>query len=109
MRDDKGRWVPGSLVDSPRPGRPAGRAELERRFLEALKKTFEERGQEALTEFCATDPGGFCKMLASMMPKAVMVEDNAGLADRLLAVMERVAPPLPDIEQEAIRIAHNKE
>ena len=53
-------------------GRPKGaRNRVGERFLEDLQVTWERRGIEALEKCAIEEPGTFCKIVASLLPKDV--------------------------------------
>jgi hypothetical protein len=72
QRDEKGRLLPGSVLSL---GRPKGaRARLGEKFSKAMLADFKASGAEAIERFRQEDPGGYCKAIVSMMPRAVSVD-----------------------------------
>lgn len=76
------------------PGRPKGaRSKLQETFLSALHKSFEERGEEAIKTMLETDPSGYCKMVASLLPRRLEGSDDEDAVP--VAVVFQWAKPEP--------------
>jgi hypothetical protein len=63
-------WQPGQS------GNPAGRkpgeghkTKLVQQFWRAAQRQWQEKGAEYLEKFADNDPGGFCRMIAMLMPR----------------------------------------
>jgi hypothetical protein len=63
-------WQPGQS------GNPAGRkpgdghkTKLVQQFWRAAQRQWQEKGAEYLEKFADADPGGFCRMIAMLMPR----------------------------------------
>ena len=66
-RDERGRFVAGHQS---RGGRPAGKRNLlAEEFYRDLFEVWESKGRGALEQLIEKDPGGFVKLVASVMPK----------------------------------------
>jgi hypothetical protein len=66
-RDPKGRFLPGNTGNG---GRPRGaRSKLGEAFLEDLRESWNEVGAIALKRAAEEDPVGYCKIIASLMPR----------------------------------------
>src|SRR3954468_15099072 len=69
-RDTSGRFQNGHRSLSP--GRPKGsRSRLGEAFIEDLRNVWNERGIEALRACAETDPGQFCRIVSSLLPKTI--------------------------------------
>jgi hypothetical protein len=83
-------WQPGKSGNPN--GRPRGhRDKLTNLFLMNVASLWEEKGSKALEDALRTDPVQFCKMVASLMPKEVVVEKRpeADLTDEeLIAALD---------------------
>lgn len=74
-QDQKGRFVAGNSGNG---GRPKGaRAKLGEAFMEAMRKSFEERGEEAIEAVITDKPDQYLKVIASLMPKQLDFDDDA--------------------------------
>jgi hypothetical protein len=71
-RDQKsGRFLPGNSGFG---GRPRGsRNKLGEAFLEDLRDSWIEQGPRALARCAEEDPAGYCRIVASLMPKDIDV------------------------------------
>jgi hypothetical protein len=59
----------------PGPGRPRGsRNLLQRRFIEALAKDFEENGEPVIRIVRMEEPATYLKLIASVLPKEFLIE-----------------------------------
>src|SRR5881394_3972068 len=69
-RDQKsGRFLPGNSGFG---GRPRGsRNKLGEAFLEDLRDSWQECGPRALARCAEDDPAGYCRIVASLLPKDV--------------------------------------
>jgi hypothetical protein len=69
-------------------GRPKGaRSKLGEAFLEAMRASFEERGTEAIEAVINEKPDQYLKVIASLMPKQLdLDEEAAGNIARALTV-----------------------
>ena len=110
------RWKPGQSGNPA--GRPVGaRQKLEEPFIEAMRKAWETRGEAALTLMLAQDPGGFVRVMASLMPKdvAVSVQQQAPfgmdaegweIGRRLVQLVRDNAPEGASVDEIATAIEH---
>ena len=66
-RDERGRFVAGHQS---RGGRPTGKRNLlAEEFYRDLFEVWESKGRGALEQLVEKDPGGFVKLVASVMPR----------------------------------------
>ena len=66
-RDERGRFVAGHQSKG---GRPMGRRNLlAEEFYRDLYEVWESKGRVALEHLIENDPGGFVKLVASVMPR----------------------------------------
>jgi Family of unknown function (DUF5681) len=71
-RDDKGQFLQG--VSGNKAGRPKGsRNKLGERFLDDLLEAWEDRGRDALVACATKEPAQFCKIVANILPKEVLL------------------------------------
>ncbi len=67
------------------PGRPKGsRNKLSEAFIAALCADFEEHGAETIARVREQDPVAYVRVVASLMPKEVKVDDARNLTDEQL-------------------------
>lgn len=67
------------------PGRPKGsRNKLGEAFIEALHDDFQEHGVTAITSMRGADPGGYVRVIASLLPKEFKIETTSDLTDEQL-------------------------
>lgn len=86
QQDESGRFVTGNIGG----GRPKGaRAKLGEAFLEAMRASFEERGEEAIQEVIDKKPDQYLKVIASLMPKEIELGEET--AEAMVRVMFRGA------------------
>jgi len=95
-----GRFLAGSKGG---PGRkPGSRGRLGSAFIEDLHRVWEDVGDEALRRCAAEEPGQFCRIVASLMPRDIdlSIEINASdfasrfqQARQLLGVPEQAPEP----------------
>lgn len=81
-----GKWKPG--ITSPNPGgKPVNaRNQITKKFLEVLAKDFEAKGEAALQAARKTDPMGYIRAVASLLPKEFVIERPMdGMSDDELA------------------------
>lgn len=77
---DTPKRVVGTPFAAGNPGRPKGaRQKLSTDFLKALSQSFEEKGPATIEAMRSTDPSGYCKIIASLLPKELTGEDGAPL------------------------------
>jgi hypothetical protein len=85
MRPDNGhRFGPGN------PGKPKGsRNKLAESFLDSLYRDFQANGDAVLIAARAESPLGYCKMVASLLPQKIQLEQVASAVtdDELLAII----------------------
>ncbi len=77
MRDDRGRWLPGS--GSPSPGRPpSSRQKIATQLLTDLSEVWEKHGSAVLTRLAVEDPGKLATIAYGILPKEafVRIEDQ---------------------------------
>lgn len=85
-KDEKGRFVTGNIGG----GRPKGaRARLGEAFLEAMRASFEEKGQDAIDRVIESKPDQFLKVIAALMPKEIELGEDT--AQAMVEVMFRRA------------------
>lgn len=73
-QDQKGRFVAGNSGNG---GRPKGaRAKLGEAFMEAMRSSFEERGAEAIEAVINDKPDQYLKVIASLMPKQLDLDEE---------------------------------
>lgn len=77
QKDEKGRFVTGNIGG----GRPKGaRAKLGEAFLEAMRASFESRGQDAIDRVIDEKPDQFLKVIAALMPKEIDLGEETAQA-----------------------------
>jgi hypothetical protein len=77
-RDERGRFQTGNTGG----GRPRGaRNKLGEAFLEDLRDAWNERGATALARCAEEEPGTFCKIIASLLPRTVDINLAIDVAD----------------------------
>jgi hypothetical protein len=77
-RDERGRYKTGNIGG----GRPKGaRSKLGEAFLEDLRDAWNERGATALARCAEEEPGTFCKIIASLLPKTVDLNMTLNVSD----------------------------
>ena len=83
----KQRGVPFQPGQSGNPaGRPKGaRSKLGEAFLEAMRASFEERGEEAIQAVITEKPDQYLKVIASLMPKEIDLGEET--AEAMVRVM----------------------
>jgi hypothetical protein len=108
-RDQKsGRFLPGN---SGLGGRPKGsRNKLGEAFLEDLRDSWIEQGPRALARCAEDDPAGYCRIVASLMPRDVDINvtgsvDVGDFAQRFRHAVEMLGnqPKVKTIEHSAKR------
>jgi len=76
-RDQGGRFVIGG---KPGPGRPVGsRSRLGEQFLLDLRDAWSQHGPTALARCAEEEPGQFCRIVASLLPKTIDVNATVGV------------------------------
>jgi hypothetical protein len=102
---ETGRFLPGNSGFG---GRPKGaRSKLSEQFLTDVLNEWETHGAVAISDMRAKNPGDFCKMVASLLPKDVNLNLNNDLGelsdDELLSQLRdltaSIAPLLAGREQ----------
>jgi hypothetical protein len=79
-------------------GRPKGsRNKLSEDFVAALQADFEEGGVEAIQSMRAADPGGYVRVIASLLPKEFKIETTSDLTDEQLDARIRTLANLVEI------------
>lgn len=113
-RDEKGRFLTGNSGG----GRPKGsRNKIGERFLDDLLEAWEARGPEALAACATKEPAQFCKIVANILPKEVLLtalnvnakfdltdmEDAQGFFEAYRYARQRIGaePPLIELDTEA--------
>ena len=72
VRDDRGRWLPGS--GSPSPGRPvSSRQKISEKLLADLAVVWEEHGAGVLQRLAITDPGKLAQIAYGLLPRDVFI------------------------------------
>jgi hypothetical protein len=72
------KFQPGNNASQGRGGRPLGsRTKLCKRLLEDLFADWQEGGQAAIKMMRVENPSGYCKMMASILPKELLFESGA--------------------------------
>lgn len=67
------------------PGRPKGsRNKLGEAFIEALHDDFQRDGVVAIQTMRSADPGGYVRVIASLLPKEFKIETTSDLTDEQL-------------------------
>lgn len=115
----KQRGVPFKPGQSGNPaGRPKGsRNKLGERYLDDLLDTWEEHGASALVACATKEPAQFCKIVANILPKEVLLtalnvnakfdlsdmEDAQGFFEAYRYARQRIGaePPLIELDTEA--------
>jgi hypothetical protein len=87
-RDERGRYKTGNIGG----GRPKGaRSKLGEAFLEDLRDAWNERGAESLRRCVEEEPGTFCKIVASLLPRDLNINvaiDAVAFADKFRVACE---------------------
>lgn len=79
-------------------GRPKGsRNKLGEAFIEALHDDFQENGVTAITTMRANDPGGYVRVIASLLPKEFKIETTSDLTDEQLDARIRALASLIEV------------
>jgi hypothetical protein len=79
-------------------GRPKGsRNKLSEDFVAALQADFEEGGIEAIQSMRGTDPGGYVRVIASLLPKEFKIETTSDLTDEQLDARIRTLANLVEV------------
>lgn len=87
------RFEPGN------PGRPKGsRNKLGEAFIEALHDDFNEHGVTAITTMRTSDPGGYVRVIAGLLPKEFKIETTSDLTDEQLDARIRALADLINLE-----------
>lgn len=82
-------------------GRPKGsRNKLGEAFIEALHEDFQEHGVDAITSMRGSDPGGYVRVIASLLPKEFKIETTSDLTDEQLDARIRALADLINIAGE---------
>jgi hypothetical protein len=104
-RDERtGRFVAGNSGNGGR--RRGARSKLGEAYLEDLRDAWNELGAQALRQCAEQEPGTFCKIIASLLPKTIdlnIAVDATAFADRFRTASEllgnepspRLRKPLP--------------
>ena len=96
-RDERGRFVAGHQS---RGGRPPGKRNLlAEEFYLDLFEVWESKGRGALEQLVEKDPGGFVKLVASVMPKHA--------ASAILVVTQIAELNKPTVEVSLVGIDRN--
>lgn len=91
---------PFTSENRPRGGRQQGlREEISRKFLKALAKDFDQFGEDALTLARENDPLGYCRMIASLLPKELNLDLNqtSALDDLSMEQLQQLASGLEQL------------
>jgi hypothetical protein len=94
-KDEQGRFQTGNNGG---PGRPKGsRNKLGEAFVSDLHDKWLERGPKALDEMATSDPGGFVRVVASLLPKEFKIETTSDLTDEQLDARIRALASLIEV------------
>jgi hypothetical protein len=95
-----GKAMPvGKRFEPGNPGRPKGsRNKLGEAFIEALHDDFNTKGVEAIETMRATDPGGYVRVIAGLLPKEFKIETTSDLTDEQLDARIRALADLINLE-----------
>jgi hypothetical protein len=96
-RDQRsGRFLPGNSGFG---GRPRGsRNKLGEAFLEDLRDAWNEHGATALTACAINEPGTFCKIVSSLLPRTVDINiavDPQGFVEKFRTAVALLGNDLP--------------
>jgi hypothetical protein len=95
-RDQKsGRFLAGNNGGGRKPG---SRAKLGELFVSDLRDAWSEHGAEALRRCAEEEPGQFCRIVASLLPKDVNINmsvDVSEFASRFRTALELLGNPEP--------------
>ncbi|MET4847204.1 hypothetical protein [Bradyrhizobium japonicum] len=119
MRDDRGRWLPGS--GSPSPGRPvSSRQKISEKLLLDLSEVWESHGKTVLERLAATEPKALAQIAYGILPKDLLIgiehrlpmnispEDWEGLL-RVAATLKEIAPAAsPEEIDQALRAGFSR-
>lgn len=79
-------------------GRPKGsRNKLGEAFVQALHDDFNESGVAAIQNMRAADPGGYVRVIASLLPKEFKIETTSDLTDEQLDARIRALASLIEV------------
>jgi hypothetical protein len=79
-------------------GRPKGsRNKLGEAFIEALHEDFNEFGVVAITNMRTSDPGGYVRVIAGLLPKEFKIETTSDLTDEQLDARIRALASLIEV------------
>jgi hypothetical protein len=94
-----GKAMPvGKRFEPGNPGRPKGsRNKLGEAFIEALHDDFNANGVEAITTMRTTDPGGYVRVIAGLLPKEFKIETTSDLTDEQLDARIRALASLIEV------------
>jgi hypothetical protein len=77
-RNHKGQFLVGDKWTGNAAGRPKGsRNKLAESFTDALYKDFLEHGEGAIEAMRASDPSGYVRVIAGILPKDVRIEKSS--------------------------------
>jgi len=95
-------WKPG--VSANPKGRPKGtRNKLSQQFLDDLWAHWQGHGPSAIAELCDTNPYGYVKVVADLLPKDIKLTVHAGeRLERILEALEAATAPM--IEATAVEL-----
>jgi hypothetical protein len=81
IRDDRGRWLPGS--GSPSPGRPpSSRQRISERLIADIADVWERHGQAVLERLAKDDPKALAQITYGLLPRDIFVQvQNTGSLD----------------------------
>lgn len=87
---ETGRFIPGN---SGGPGKPKGsRNKLGEAFIQDVYAKWQEKGEAALTDMIAQEPGAFVRVVAGILPKELIVKDElSDVSDEELAALVTAA------------------
>lgn len=94
-----GKAMPeGKRFEPGNPGRPKGsRNKLGEAFIEALHDDFNEHGVAAIRSMRGSDPGGYVRVIASLLPKEFKIETTSDLTDEQLDARIRTLANLVEV------------
>jgi hypothetical protein len=88
----------GKPFEPGNPGRPKGsRNKLGEAFIEALHADFQTEGVSAIQTMRTSDPGGYVRVIAGLLPKEFKIETTSDLTDEQLDARIRALASLIEV------------